>query len=129
MNMHTAVRLHLLNYPGVQPIVGNRIYWLRKPESVEETCISFSRVSNPKDSKINRYSPRFQFDVWSTSGEEASELAELVDKAFDRFKGVMGGEAGKPIKQGSYENMTELYEEDTGIYHIPVDVFFYYLEN
>ena len=127
MNIHTAARLHLLNYPGIAELVGQRIYWLRKPESVGETCISFFRVSNPKDSQINKYSPRFQFDVWSLSGSEGLEVAELVEKAFDRFKGLMAGE--KPIKQGSYENMTELYEEDTGIYHIPVDVFFYYLEN
>lgn len=126
MNIHEAARMHLLKYPGIQELVGQRIYWRRKPENMKETCISFFRVSHNKDTEIDRYTSRFQFDVWSLSGSEALEVAELVKKAFDRYKGLMAGE--KPIKQGVYENMTEFYEEDTGIYHIPVDVIFHYYE-
>ena len=125
MNIHEAARMHLLNYPGIQELVGQRIYWRRKPENMKETCISFFRVSHNKDTEIDRYTSRFQFDVWSTSGAEALAAAELVEKAFDRFKGLMGE---KPVKQGRFSNMQEFYEEDTGIYHIPVDVIFHYYE-
>ncbi|MFW5981531.1 MAG: hypothetical protein ACOCRU_03030 [bacterium] len=142
MNMHTAARLFLLSYPGIYEKVNQRIFWLKKPEGMKETHIYFFRVSNPKNSRINSYSPRFQFSVFSQSGSEALELAGLIEKAFDRFKGTMGDDIeltllgqtsyyagnGKPIKQAVYENTQEFYEEDTGLYHVPVDVIFHYVE-
>jgi len=125
MNIHEAAKKHLLDYPGIQGKAED-IYWIRKPENIKKTCISYFRVDNPKNSLINKYSPRFQFDVWSPNGPEAIEVAELIEKAFDRYKGLMAGT--KPIKQGVYDNTQEFYEEDTGLYHVSVDVFFYYLE-
>jgi hypothetical protein len=113
MDIHTAARLHLLNYPGIQSKVGSRIYWLRLPDSPTYPAISYFRVSNAGEHLVNTYSPRFQFDVWA---------------AFQRFKGIMGGAGGKKINQGVHEDTREMYEPDTGLYHTSVDVFFHYIE-
>lgn len=129
MSVHAAARKHLLDYPGMQTKVGQRIYWLRLPDNATYPAISFFRVSNPCDHLINRFTPRFQFDAWSLDPEEATEIAGMIRKAFQRFKGTMGGAGGTPIKQGVYDNMLEMYEPDTKLYHVLVDVFFIYLEN
>jgi hypothetical protein len=128
MDIHTAARLHLLNYPGIQSKVGSRIYWLRLPDSPTYPAISYFRVSNAGEHLVNTYSPRFQFDVWVKTAGEALDIAELIRKAFQRFKGIMGGAGGKKINQGVHEDTREMYEPDTGLYHTSVDVFFHYIE-
>ena len=126
MSIHKAAREELLNNAAIFAKVNTRIYQLRLPDDVTLPAISFFRVSNSSDPLINKFSPRFQFDVWSKSISEAREIAELIRKTFNRFKGELGGVT--TIKQGVYDNMYELYEKDTGIYHVSVDVFFHYLE-
>lgn len=127
MSIFIAARKELLDNAELYALVGERVYQLRLPDNAVYPCISFFRVSNPSDNLIDKFSPRFQFDIWSRSIYEAHDIADMVRQTFNRFKGNLGGT--KPVKQGKYENQIEDYEKDTGLYHVIVDVFFYYLEN
>jgi hypothetical protein len=98
------------------------------PDWVTDKYISFFRVSGGEFHNIPAKYPRYQFSCFAKDYATARKMAEAIKDTFKRFKGTLGGADGVPILQGVFEGDQDLYENDTGFFHIPVDIKFLYRE-
>ncbi|MEE9401256.1 MAG: DUF3168 domain-containing protein [Dehalococcoidia bacterium] len=99
------------------PLVVNRIYPLLLPQVPTLPAVVYLRVSGMREQSHDGDSalqhPRFQFSCWAETYLEALAVAEEVRIALQGLT-----TAGV----GIYENAHDLYDTDTGWYHVPVDI-------
>jgi len=125
MNLEEALFAYLKDHAGLKALVGTRIYPLILPQPPTLPAVTYFKVS-----LVNRRvmaSPsdvlkqvRVQFSCWANTYSETKSVAEQVKVALQDFAGQMGG--GVQVLDGNIINEQDLYEDDTGIYHVPVDV-------
>jgi len=117
--IETAIRNKLLESSEISALVSNRIYLSVLPQNATFPAISFFRVSNYRPHNLNTASPRFQFDCWATSYSVAMELADEVRKALHGQQGIF---TNTQVIQGVYLSEEALYEPDTKLHHIALDM-------
>lgn len=120
-----ALRKKLIEYKDLYNLVKERIYILKLPQNPTYPAITYFRVSNPRHHDIDVSYTRFQFDSWASSYSIARNVANKIRKAIQREKGVWDG---IKIIQVVYLNESELYENDTKIFHIVTDFQILYRE-
>jgi len=119
MSIEVTLRNMLLaNTDLSNKVGGKRVYILKLPQNPTYPAIVYFKVSNPRHHDLDVAYPRFQFSVFAKTFKEAKEVADLIRFVLQREKGVSGG---IPIIQGVYLNETDLYENDTQLYHIASD--------
>jgi hypothetical protein len=119
MTIEQAVQNKLLATSALTALVSTRIYYAVKPQTPTYPCISFFKVSNFRHHDIDVASPRFQFDVWSLSYIQAVQVANEIRLALQRERAVM---STIEVIQGVYLNEIDLYEPDTKLHHIALDM-------
>lgn len=117
-DIHVALRNLLLADTNVTDIVGTRIYPMKMPLDSPLPTLTIHRISNPIDHLTDTASPRFQISVWSEDYAQAQQLRDAVIDYLNRYKGVQDG---INIKQIIYLEAVDIFEEQTSIYHIPID--------
>ena len=117
-SIHGAIVALLVADTAVSALVSNRIYPVRMPLNVTYPAISIHEISGNEDHVTGHKHNRYQVSCWSTSFSQAQSLKEAVIDCLQRYKGVA---SGNKIKQISFEGSMDLYEEETKIYHIPLD--------
>jgi hypothetical protein len=122
MTIEQAIYSYLSGEAGITDIVGTRIYPIFLPQDTDYPALTYIRISGPEHHDIDVSYPRFQISCWAKSYAEAKGLADEVKAAFQRFKGVMGGAQGVEVIQGVFMNDLDLYDNETQVYHIPVDI-------
>lgn len=101
---------------------GDRIYPLILPQSPTYPAITYQSISNIGHHDIPFDYPRIQITAWSPSLLEAKQLAEEVQAALQRYKGVADGYNIKQIVK--MDSPGDLYDRDAdeyGLYYVPVD--------
>ena len=92
----------------------------RAPQGTDTPYIVFFMVSNNRryslEGHANLTRTRIQVSCYGSSYQEASDLAEEVTE-------LLEGWEGKYVVQ---DNKQDLYEEEAGVYHVPVDFFIGY---
>lgn len=127
MNLEESLYAYLKTHAGLNALVGTRIYPLILPQPPTLPAVTYFKISrvnqrtmgNPTD-VLKRV--RVQFSCWATTYAGAKAIAEQVMAALQDFRGEMGGTGGVQVLDGDVINEQDLYETDTGIYHVPVDV-------
>ena len=117
--IETELRAYLLNDPDIKRMIGNRMYPLVLPEKAAFPAIAYTMVSKGSHHLINIAFPRIQFSCFSPSYMEAKNIAGKIREALQRYKGQMGSNR---VIQGVFENEYEMYEKDTGLYHVACDI-------
>ena len=120
-----VLRAKLIAHEDLYNLVKERIYILKLPQNPTYPAITYFRVSSPRHHDIDVSYPRFQFDSWASTYEEARNVANEIRKAIQREKGLWNG---IKIIQVVYLNEVEMYENDTKIYHIVTDFQILYRE-
>lgn len=132
MTIEAAVIQHLLAHPGVAALVGDRIYPMRLPQRPTYPALTCQKVSGPrvtaKDGPAGLAQARMQVSCWAKSYPDAKAVAEQVRRALAGFSGVMGGAGGVKVEMTQLENEVDMYEPETGIYHVPVDFVIWHRE-
>ena len=106
-------------------LASGRVYALTPPKSTATPCIVYTVVSRTRlythsgISKLNRY--RVQMSCYATSYADAKSLADSVTALMDTWH-----ESATDIDGAILDNEADLYEKDTGLYHIPRDYFIWY---
>lgn len=105
--------------------VGSRIYPVRVPQDATYPALSYFRASthtfHAHHGASGIAAPLFQVSVWAKGTGGAlvvEEIADLVRLALDGFKGFVAGETIHGI---FLRNQHDFYEDDTEIYHRPMD--------
>ena len=123
-----ANSLTLFSSAGIQASVTYgyyRIYALVAPQGVTKPYLVYSKVSPGRDYTHDGHSglsrPRMQVSCYGTTYGSAKAVAVEVIAAMDAW--FSGGVTFAPIA-----GEQDLYEPDTGLYHVPVDFFIHYAE-
>lgn len=117
-SIHGAIVALLVADTAVSALVSSRVYPVRMPINATYPAISIHEISGNEDHVTGHRHNRFQVSCWSTSFAQVQALKEAVIDCLQRFKGIA---SGNKIKQISFEGSMDLYEEETKIYHIPID--------
>ena len=121
MTIEEAIYSYLSGEAGITTIVGNRIYPMILPQDTDYPALTYFRVSGPEHHDKDVAFPRIQISCWAEKYEEARTLAGEVKAAFQRLKGPMG-DPGVAVIQGVFLNVLDLYDNETQVYHMPVDI-------
>ena len=82
MDMQGALRARLLAAAPVTALVGQRIYWVERPQSSGFPALTLQIVSDPRPQHLKGFQPlretRVQIDVWGTGSAQSSTIAEAV---------------------------------------------------
>lgn len=114
---------YLTSNANVSELVGTRIYPITLPPNYTLPAITYAKISGPKinakGGATGLAHPRFQFSCWSKSYTEAKIIADTVRLALNAWSECT-----------TYtENELDLYEQDTGLYHVPIDVVIWHAES
>lgn len=117
-----SIQATLITYLKAQvAAVSNRVYPLKAPDTPTPPYIVVTRVSNVRLMSQQGYTGasriRWQVSVFDTDYTRCRAAADSVVTALEAWAGVEAT-VGYALHAGE----TELYEPDTKIYHIPVDV-------
>jgi len=130
MQIEQAVLKELLADSGITDLIGERLYYVKAPQDVAKPYIVFFKVSAPREyshdgaSKLAR--PRFQFSCFAMTYYEAKQIAEAIRVAIEAFSGTMG--TGVEVGSCFCLNESDMYEEDTKLFHVAVDYLIYHKE-
>ncbi len=117
-SLHGAIRTLLYNDTAVRAIVDSRIYPLKKPLEATLPALTIHKISGPRDHVTGHGTPRYQVSCWAESFSLVQDLSEAVISGLERYKGVA---SGNHIKQIVYVNSLDAIEDETGLFHVPVD--------
>ncbi len=118
---------YLLGQDEITNFIGTRIYPMHLLEGTDLPAINYMRISQERDRSHNGNAmnrPILQFSCWAKSYITVKELAEALIAKLDNYSGYFAN--GKVTI--FHVNDRDLYEPDTGMYHIPTE-FEIYEEN
>jgi len=125
MKIEQAILKELLADSGTTSLIGERLYYVKAPQDVAKPYVVFFKASGPREyshdgaSELAR--PRFQFSCFATTYYQAKQIAEAIRVAIEAFSGTMGGVGGVEIGSCFCINESDIYEEDTKLFHVAVD--------
>jgi len=132
MQIEQAIKKELLTDSGITSLIGERLYYVKAPQDVTKPYIVFLKASGPREYSHDGVSklahPRFQFSCFATTYYEAKQIAEAIRAAIEAFSGTMGGDGGVEVGSCFYINESDIYEEDTRLFHVAVDYLIYHKE-
>ncbi len=117
-SLHGAIRSLLYDDTSVRSIVDSRIYPLKMPYEATLPALTIHKISGPRDHTTGHGTPRYQVSCWAESFALVQTLSEAVIDCLVRYKGVA---SGNHIKQIVYENSLDAIEDETGLFHVPLD--------
>jgi len=117
--LESALRTYLVEKPIS---AGSRIYPLVLPQTPTYPALTYQQITNSGHHDIPFDFPRIQITAWSDRLLEAKQLAEEVQSALQRYKGLMGGYKIKQIvKEPSPGDLFDREAGTDGVYYVPVD--------
>jgi hypothetical protein len=125
MIIEQALLTYLLTQGGLTAITSTRIYYSRAPQDVTEPYIVFFKVSSPRSHSYGGSShlaeSRFQFSIFADTYKETKDIAVQLQASLDCKTGNIGTAPGVDIGASFYDNETDLYEPETGLFHCALD--------
>ena len=132
MIIENAIRLHLLAQPALVTLIGQKLYYVTAPQTVENPYVVFLKVSAVPEYSLTGHSglinARFQFSIFADTYYETKLIAAQIQLALqDKCNEVIGGVGGVNVSV-QFENEQDLYEAESGTFHCPVEYFIQYNE-
>ena len=119
VKLEIALRAHLI---AEAPAAGGRIYPDILPQSPTYPAITYQQILNNSHHDIDIDFPRYQVTAWHERRLDAMNLADEIDKALTRYKGLLGAERIKQISKEPSPGV--LFDRDAGaagVYYVPQD--------
>lgn len=116
----------LLSYPDLTALVSNRIWPVKAPDNPEPPYCIVSQISSTRFYSHDGFSSivrqRYQVSCFDKDYTRCRSVKQQVIKAMELWPTV-----DSTVSSVMHANDQELYEPDTGYYHMPID-FLVYLE-
>lgn len=111
----------ILGLGEITQLIDDRYYPLVLPKNCNTPAITYQRISNTRHRSHSGYSmnsPVFQLSCWAETMESVRILAQKLIDAVDNHTGQM-----TPVERVTalHINDQDLYDPETGLYHIPID--------
>lgn len=118
-----AIIARLKAHAGTAALVSDRVYGAVAPQNVANPYITLFRVSTDRPSAmgadIGIARARIQVNAWSNTYASAKSVSAQIRDALQRYTGTSGTVVVLDIFMLTEQDM---YEPDTQIHHIAVDV-------
>ena len=132
MKIEQALSKELLAVDGVTDLIAQRLYYVKAPQNVTKPYVVFFKASGPReyshDGASNLARPRFQFSCFATIYYVAKQIAEAIRAVIEAFSGTMGGAGGVEVGSCFCINESDMYEDDTRLYHVAIDYLIWHKE-
>lgn len=124
-----ALRSLLADDYDLADLVDDRIYYVQAVQDVEVPYIVFFKVSGAREHSHDGAShlahPRFQFSVFADTYLEAKEITQAIQSVLQAYTGES---EGIQIQSCLYINEVDMYESQTGLFHVASDYEIYHSE-
>lgn len=118
--IYAAIGYRLYNDTNITDTVGTRIYHGNRPAG-SAPCINYFEVSyEPLHNGVIE-SSHYQISHRASKPEDAQAMARRTCVLFHNFQGVIDG---FDIQSAKVQGKHEIFEPDSNLYHVPVDVRF-----
>lgn len=123
MSIQADIRTYLLTQTGVTDLIGSRIYAMKLPKKAVFPSLTYSTISSVRtrshsgDSSLT--TPRIQLSCWGEKYQDCKDLAAELVSSLESYKGLMGSTT---VYSSFVENELDLYDSESKVYHVPVDV-------
>lgn len=122
MIIEEALTDFITSQPEITQLIGDRFRHMALPQGTSLPAITYMRISNTRQRHhggISKKSPVYQLSCFSKDSKEVEILAQKVINALDMYSGQMGT---FERVDSLHENDRSLYDPETGIFHVPIDV-------
>ena len=107
---------------GVAALIGTRLYPGHLPQNPTYEAMTYRRVNTGRphahDGPGDLAKARFQFSCFGATYSAARTLANTLRTAIDGYKGTV---AGVRIDGILFIDEQDAYEDETGVYMLPID--------
>lgn len=125
MIIEQAIITALLADSALIAVVGQRIYPVLAPQDIEAPYVVINKISGPRNHSMGGSShlvnPRFQFSCFATTYAVAKQVSGLIQTVLQGYSGTLGGVGGVAVNGCFYEDETDMYEDDTKLFHVALD--------
>ena len=125
MAIESDIVNYLLAQSEITDVVSERVYPTQLPENSELPALMYIRIGGNRMRTHRGHSQSatsLQISCWSKSYGEAKYLSDMLIEKLDNYDGYM--QSGRVTI--FHQNDRDIYEPDTGLYHIPVDFEIHY---
>lgn len=118
-----GVYAYLQTLPGFTALAGDRVYPVVAPQEPVKPFVVYEEISllpdRTVDGMLDRTRARIRFSCYSGSYTEAKAIARQIRLAFKDYKGAMGG---TNVTDSGFLNEADIWEPDSELFGIAVDV-------
>lgn len=111
----------------VAALVGTRIYRVKMPDNPQLPAITYQTIYGEPTESFSGFSglsqPIMRVDCWGKTAGSTQDLAEKVRLALHGYRGVYQDRSIQNILEWS---TTELYDNDTDIFHVACSMRIWY---
>jgi len=130
MIIEHAIRSHLLAQSALVALIGQKLYYVTAPQTVDDPYVVFFKVSAVPEYSLTGHSKlinaRFQFSIFANTYLMTKQIGAQIQLALqDKCNQVIGGGVNVSVQ---FENEQDLYEAESGLFHCPVEYFIQYNE-
>ena len=132
MIIEHAIRSHLLAQSALVALIGQKLYYVTAPQTVDDPYVVFFKVSAVPEYSLTGHSKlinaRFQFSIFASTYLMTKQIAAQIQLALqDKCNQVIGGVGGVNVSV-QFEDEQDLFEAESGLFHCPVEYFIQYNE-
>lgn len=125
MYIEQAILTELGNAAALVTLVSTRIYYVKAPQDVATPYIILTKISSVRehshDGSSHLAKSRFQLSIFAETYKEVKDIAVQIQAALQAKSGNVGDSPYVAVGSIFYEDETDMYETDTGLYHTAVD--------
>ncbi len=125
MAIESDIVNYLLSQSEITDVVSERIYPTQLPENSDLPALMYIRIGGNRmrtHRGNSNNATSLQISCWSKDYGEAKDLSDILIEKLDNYDGYM--QSGRVTI--FHQNDRDIYEPDTGLYHIPVDFEIHY---
>jgi hypothetical protein len=129
MIIERALMTKLGTIAALTTIVSTRIYFVKAQQDVAKPYLAIQKISGVRghshDGPDGSVQSRFQFSAFATTYKECKDIVEAIRGGIDGAKGLW---STVYIGHCFYDNETDLWDDDIGLYGVAVDYLILYTE-
>jgi len=125
MSLITDVYTRLTTYAGLVALISTRVYAVEAPANITDPYCVYMQVSSDRRYSHGGYSnlqkSRIQVSCYAPTYEASKTVAVQVIAAVESWPSV-----NVTIGAAFVQNEIDMFEDETGLYHTPVDFLVWY---
>ncbi len=124
MSFKGDLQSYLIDDPGINGVVDNRVFPLFAPTTAQRPYITYTKIASngihhleAVGSASALVSESIAFDIWSESAIVAENISQILREALDGYSGLMNGVTD--VRRVFLDSMLDLIENPTDGSQVP----------